>query len=222
MDREFWLERWREGRTNFHQARVTPPLERLWPTLEFPPGSRIFVPLCGKSLDMAWLAQRGLQVLGVELSPLAVQQFFDEQGLVPRIRRSAMGEHYAAGNIEIICGDVFDMDADTLRSCVGVYDRAALIALPRDMRVRYAEHVYGQLDDRYQGLLITLDYPQAEMDGPPFSVDDDEVQSLFRRHSTADIVYRRDILELEPKFQKAGVSRLDAVAYRLGRRAANG
>jgi thiopurine S-methyltransferase len=218
MDAEFWLERWREGRTHVHQARITPPLERFWPTLQFAPGSRILVPLCGKSLDMSWLAQRGLRVLGVELSPLAVEQFFDEHGLTPQVRRSAMGEHYIAGNIEIIRGDIFDVDAETLRGCAGVFDRAALVALPRAMREPYVRHVYGQLPDDYQGLLITLDYPQQEMDGPPFSVDDAEVQALYADHSSAELIYRRDVLHLEPKFQKAGVSRLDALAYRLQRR----
>ncbi|AOB32216.1 thiopurine S-methyltransferase [Bordetella sp. H567] len=219
MDAEFWLERWREGRTHFHQTRISPPLERFWPTLQFAPGSRVLVPLCGKSLDMPWLAQRGLNVLGVELSALAVEQFFDENRLTPQVRRSAMGDHYVAGNIEIIRGDIFDVDAETLRGCTGVFDRAALVALPRDMRPRYVQHVYGQLSDRYQGLLITLDYPQQEMDGPPFSVDDEEVQALYAGHSVAELVYRRDILDLEPKFQKAGVSKLDALAYRLQRRA---
>lgn len=218
MDAEFWLERWREGRTHFHQARITPPLERFWPTLGLPPGSRVLVPLCGKSLDMLWLAQRGMDVLGVELSPLAVQQFFDENGLAPQVRRSAMGDHYVAGNIEIIRGDIFDVDADTLRGCTGVFDRAALVALPRDMRGPYVRHIYGQLSDRYQGLLITLDYPQHEMDGPPFSVDDEEVQALYAGHTVAELIYRRDILDMEPKFQKAGVSKLDALAYRLQRR----
>ncbi|ARP82833.1 thiopurine S-methyltransferase [Bordetella genomosp. 8] len=230
MEPEFWLERWREGRTHFHQTRISPPLERFWPTLEFARGSRVLVPLCGKSLDMLWLAERGLHVLGVELSPLAVQQFFDEHGLAPRVRRSALGEHYSVdygasddsrhgpGHIEIIRGDIFDLDADTLRACAGVFDRAALVALPRDMREPYVRHIYGQLADDYQGLLVTLDYPQAEMDGPPFCVDDEEVQALYAGHSVAELIYRRDILALEPKFQKAGVSRLDALAYRLRRR----
>jgi thiopurine S-methyltransferase len=219
MDAEFWLERWREGRTHFHQTRVTPPLERFWPTLRFAPGSRILVPLCGKSLDMLWLAQRDLRVLGVELSQLAVEQFFDEHGLTPQVRHSGAGEHYVAENIEIIRGDIFDVDADTLRACVGVFDRAALVALPREMREPYVRHVYGQLSHQYQGLLITLDYPQEQMDGPPFSVDDEEVQALYTDHSVAELIYRRDMLNLEPKFQSAGVTRLDALVYRLQRRA---
>lgn len=218
MEAEFWLERWRDGRTNFHQTRVTPPLERYWPMLQLPRGSRVLVPLCGKTLDMRWLADQGLRVLGVELAPLAVEQFFQEQGLQPTVQTSAMGQHYVAGDIEIICGDIFALDAETLATCRGVFDRAALIALPPEMRGPYVQHVYGQLPDDYQGLLITLDYPQAQMDGPPFSVADPEVQALYGPHSVAEQIYRRDTLDKEPKFAERGMTRLETLVYRLRRK----
>ncbi|MFL9923984.1 thiopurine S-methyltransferase [Herbaspirillum lusitanum] len=215
MDADFWLQRWREGRTHFHQSRVTPLLQKYWPSLELPAGGRVLVPLCGKSLDMAWLAQQGFEVLGIELSQLAVEQFFAEADVQPTITQSAFGSHYVAGNIEIICGDIFALDRALLSTCVGVYDRAALVALPADMRERYVRHVYGQLSDQYRGVLITLDYPQQQMDGPPFSLADAEVQAIYAPHSTAQIIDRRDILDKEPKFLAAGVSRLDTVVYRL-------
>jgi len=215
MDADFWLARWREGRTHFHQDRVTPLLEKFWPPLGVPAGSRVLVPLCGKSLDMLWLARQGWRVLGVEISPLAVEQFYAEHGLQPRRRRSALGEHYEADGIEIVCGDIFGLDAATLASCTGVFDRAALVALPHGMRGPYVRHVYGQLGAGWRGVLITLDYPQAEMDGPPFSVDDAQVQALYAGHGQAELAYRRDVLDKEPKFQKGGVSRLDTLVYRL-------
>lgn len=216
MDAEFWLERWREGRTHFHQTRVTPLLQKYWPALAVPQGGKVLVPLCGKSLDMVWLAAQGHQVLGAELSQLAVEQFFAENELRPVTHDSPYGKHYVAGNIEIVCGDIFKMDAQVLSHCVGVYDRAALVALPQAMRADYVRHVYGQLSPAYRGLLITLDYPQEEMAGPPFSVVDAEVQEIFAGVSPATIIDRRDILEKEPKFLAAGVSRLDTVVYRLG------
>ncbi|WP_459616595.1 thiopurine S-methyltransferase [Bordetella sp. 2513F-2] len=215
MEAEFWLERWRDGRTNFHQARVTPLLAKYWPTLQLPRTARVLVPLCGKSLDMMWLAGQGHPVLGVELSELAVTQFYEEQGLAPTRRESAMGVHYAAGNIEILCGDIHDLDDATLASCTAAYDRAALVALPESMRPGYAAGVYGRLPAGYRGLLITLDYPQSEMDGPPFSVDDAEVQALYAGHTEARLIDRRDILDKEPKFAERGVSRLDTLVYRL-------
>ena len=138
------------------------------------------MPLCGKSLDMVWLAAQGHEVLGVELAPLAVEQFFAENELRPVIHESSYGRHYVAGNIEIICGDIYNLDARILSHCVGAYDRAALVALPESMRASYVRHVYGQLSPSWRGLLITLDYPQEEMAGPPFSIADSEAQALFR------------------------------------------
>lgn len=198
---------------------MTPLLQKYWPALGVPKEGRVLVPLCGKSLDMIWLAAQGNPVLGVELSQLAVEQFFAENELKPLTHQSVYGRHYVAGNIEIICGDIFKLDAQILSHCVGAYDRAALVALPEAMRADYVRHVYGQLSPAYQGLLITLDYPQEEMPGPPFSLVDTEVQAMFEGVSPARIIDRRDILEKEPKFLAAGVSRLDTVVYHLGAQA---
>lgn len=218
MDADFWLQRWSEGRIGFHQDRVTPPLRKFWPTLGLPAGSRVLVPLCGKSLDMLWLAEQGHAVLGVELSQLAVEQFFAENRLTPAIHDSPLGRRYVHDSIEILCGDIFDLDPVTLSHCAGVFDRAALIALPASMRPDYVRHVYSQLADDYQGLLVTLDYPQSQLEGPPFSVDDAEVRSLFApARSDAQLLDRRNILDKEPKFAQQGVERLDSLVYRLQR-----
>jgi len=107
MDAEFWLERWREGRTHFHQEKISPLLQKYWPTLALPAAGQVLVPLAGKSLDMLWLAAQGHRVLGVELSQLAVEQFFNENNLQAAQRDCAYGVHYVCGNIEIICGDIF-------------------------------------------------------------------------------------------------------------------
>jgi len=215
MDPEFWLGRWQEGRTNFHQDQVMPLLRKHWANLQISIGSQVLVPLCGKSLDLAWLAAQGYRVLGVELSPLAVQQFFDEHDLTPLRHESSQGQHYVAGDIEIICGDIFDLTAQTLSSCRGVYDRAALIALPESMRRGYVDHVYNHLPEDCKGLLITLDYPQEQMSGPPFSVPDSEIQALFNHRTRAREVERLDILQDEEKFKANGVTRLDTVVYQL-------
>ena len=217
MDAEFWLDRWREGRTHFHQQRVSPLLQKYWPTLGLPTDSRVLVPLCGKSLDMIWLAEQGHKVLGIELAQRAIEQFFAENRLHPTIRKTSIGTSYQAGNIELVCGDIFTMGAQDWTECVGVYDRAALIALPENMRQRYVKHVYAQLPDNYHGLLLTLDYAQEQMEGPPFSVGDEEVQSLYRGHSEARLIDRRDILDQEPKFAERGLTKLDTLVYRLGR-----
>lgn len=217
MDASFWLDCWREGRTGFHRAEVMPLLERHWQALAVPRGTRVLVPLAGKTLDMAWLASQGLRVLGVELSPLAVQAFFAEHDLQPQRHTSACGEHYVAGDIEIIQGNVFDLDEATLADCMAVYDRAALIALPPDLRRRYADEVYGRLPAGCRGLAIDLEYPQQEKSGPPFSVDAREIQALFGRDWSLDLLERRDILAEQPGFIAEGVSALHTSAWRMQR-----
>lgn len=218
MDPDFWQQRWQEGRIGFHQARVTPLLEQHWDAVGVPAGARVFVPLAGKSLDMAWLAARGHGVLGVELSRLAVEQFFDDHGLRPEVHESGYGRHYRAGGIELVHGDAFALDAGILAGCAGVFDRAALIALPPDLRRRYAAELYARLPEGCRGLLVTLEYPQHEKDGPPFSVPADQVHALYDAHWRVDMLERRGILDEQPNFAEEGVTVLHAAAWRLERR----
>ncbi|MGY3041731.1 thiopurine S-methyltransferase [Rhodanobacter sp. TND4EL1] len=215
MDSDFWQQRWRDGRTGFHQDRPTPLLLKHWSTLALAAGTRVLVPLAGKSLDLLWLAARGHRVLGVELSPLAVNQFFTEHGLVPEIFDSRYGSHHRAGNIELICGDVFGLDAEALAGCAAVYDRAAMIALPPELRRRYVDELYAQLPVGCRGLLITLDYPQQEKVGPPFAVPEMEVRERFEPAWEVATLECRDILAEQPGFVAEGVSALQTAVYRL-------
>lgn len=217
MNPDFWHQRWHDNQIGFHQAAPTPLLLKHWPSLDVPAGAKVFVPLAGKSLDMPWFAAQGHRVLGVELSELAVAQFFAENGLRPEIRDTHYGRHYEAGGIELILGDAFGLDADLLRDCDAVFDRAALIALPPELRRRYANELYAKLPAGCRGLLITLEYPQAERDGPPFSVPGDEVRALYGRDWDIDLLERRPIPPEHPGFV-SGVSRLDTAAYALRRR----
>jgi thiopurine S-methyltransferase len=217
VDANFWLERWQKGQTGFHQSTVMPLLQKYWPQLSLQKDSQVLVPLCGKSLDMVWLAQQGFRVLGVELSPLAINAFFTENNLQATAYDSPEGRRHVAGRIEILCADILTLNAATLAQCTGVYDRAALVALPPDMRIRYVQHVYTQLPREYRGLLLTLDYSQELMDGPPFAVGDAEVQALFGAHSKARLISRRDILSNEPRFAQRGLTRLETLIYDLSR-----
>lgn len=216
MDAEFWHERWRANRIGFHQDRVTPLLAQYWPRVGVPPEARVFVPLCGKSLDMPWLAARGHRVLGVEISQLAVDRFFAEHGLTPEVHASRYGRHHVAGRIEIVCGDVFALDREALAGCAAVFDRAALIALPEGMRRRYAG-VYRLLPPACRGLLVTLEYPRNEKAGPPFPVGQAEVEGLLAPAWSVELLERRDILAAQPQFVAEGVTALSTCAYRLVR-----
>jgi thiopurine S-methyltransferase len=217
-DADFWHQRWRDHQIGFHQSRVTPLLEQYWDAIEVPAGGRVFVPLCGKSLDLVWLAGRGHRVLGVELSQLAVNEFFAEQALSPIVQDAPYGRRHVAGNIEIVCGDVFALDADALAGCTGVYDRAALIALPRQVRERYTRDVYSRLPGGCRGLLVTLEYPQHEKNGPPFPVHGDEVELLYSPDWRVHLLERCDILATQPGFVAEGVTRLHTSAWELHRR----
>ncbi|QXL85201.1 thiopurine S-methyltransferase [Comamonas sp. NLF-1-9] len=215
MDHAFWLQRWREGRIGFHQQRVLPLLQKHWPSLDLAQGSKVFVPLAGKSLDMLWLAEQGLRVLGVELSELAVKQFFAEHGLTPQVRHTPYGIHHVAGAIELICGDAFALDAQALADCSGLYDRAALVALPPELRARYVDELMARLPSGCRGLLVTLDYPQDEMQGPPFSVPEAEVEQRYAPRWELRRLEQRDLLADEPGFAARGLSAMATSVYRL-------
>lgn len=218
MQADFWLQAWRDGHIGFHRTEPLPLLVKHWPDLELAPDSRVFVPLCGKSLDMAWLVAHGHRVLGVELSPIAVEQFFDEHGLTPERHQTPYGTHYTAGRIEIIQGDVFALDAATLATCSAVYDRAAIVAMPPDLRTRYAREVYARLPEHCRGLMVTLEYPPAEMDGPPFSVEEGDIGRLFAHEWDISVLDRRDVLGSEPAFRARGLTAFHTAVYRLARR----
>jgi len=223
MEAEYWLKRWREGRTGWHRSEVMPLLVQHWSALNVPRGSRVLVPLCGKSLDMLWLAQQGMRVLGVDVSPVAIESFLAENQLHARTRGEADGTHYeitnASGEIEIINGDAFALDPNEVAQCNVFYDRAALIAMPAPMRRRLVDELYVQLPAGSAGLLITLAYPGNEMQGPPFSVDDAEVHDLFDKRWQVDRLEYRDILASQPSFSDQGVSALHTGVYALTRRA---
>lgn len=217
MQADFWHDRWQTGRIGFHRDAPLPLLVRHWQALALPAGSRVFVPLCGKSLDMVWLAEQGHRVLGIELSEKAIGQFFDERGLDPRIHTSPVGTHYSGGPWELVAGDAFAIPAGLLADCAGVYDRAALIALPPDMRATYARTTWQRLPPGCRGLLVTLEYPQDEKAGPPFPVEEAEVHARFAPGWEVALLERRDILANEPSFQAEGVSALSTAVYRMQR-----
>lgn len=218
MQPDFWLQRWRDNQIGFHQDKPTPLLLKHWPAIGMPVGATVFVPLAGKSLDMVWFASQGYRVLGVELSPLAIKQFISEHGVVPEVRESRYGTHYLAGSVEVIQGDVFALDSAALEDCSVVFDRAALVALPPELRRRYVDEVYSLLPQGCRGLLITLEYPEGEKQGPPFSVSEAEVHELYERDWHVEVLERRDILAQQPSFIEEGVTALDTVVYRLQRR----
>lgn len=215
MDTAFWHARWETGQIGFHQDEIHVALQDFWPQLHLPGDEQVFVPLCGKSLDMLWLLEQGHHVLGVELSPIAVAAFFQENGLVPESTQADAFTAWRFGEVKLLCGDFFDLRPAHLTQTRAVYDRASLVALPPEMRQRYAAHLAGLLAPATPVLLITLEYPQTEMNGPPFSVTETEVRDLYGAYFTIEKLDEKDVLEEEAHFRDKGLTRLRECAYLL-------
>lgn len=207
MNPEFWQARWQDKRIGFNQPEVNPLLIKYFSVLDLPAGSKIFVPLCGKSIDMVWLTAQGYDVVGIELVESAVQEFFTEQNIAPIITRNAATQNAAesANDSNIKCyqgqlanqtiklwvADIFALTAADIGHIDAVYDRAALIAMPADMRSRYSDQV-RQLSDNAPQLLLTLNYDQNAWAGPPFSISSAQIQQYYGGD------YQIDELEGEP------------------------
>jgi thiopurine S-methyltransferase len=205
---EDWLARWQQGRTGWHEIGGNSGLRRFWP--ELPARSRVLVPLCGKTPDLCWLEGRNLDVTGIELSPLAAEAFFSENGIAHSVFRKDGFRVYAGSDrkISIWCGDYFRFAGQAFDA---VYDRGALVALPADMRAAFARHTDSLLRPDAGRLLITLEYDQAIADGPPFSVTADEVRHywpMLRRVSEKD-----DLENCPPKFRQAGLKEIAEVVW---------
>ncbi len=171
MHSSYWHQRWQEQRIGFHLDTINPYLSKYWPKLKVPKNSRVFVPLCGKSMDLCYFPQQGLKVLGNELSTLALQDFYTEQQLnasktVISDENSATGQTpmtlWHSDDIDIICGDFFALKKEQLSDIKAVYDRAALVALPSEMRKNYVQKMLEILPEKISMLLLTLDYNEEE------------------------------------------------------------
>lgn len=171
-----WLARWRDGRIGFHEGQPNEFLVRHRAQLT---GRRVLVPLCGKAEDLAFLAAQGHEVLGVELAEQAVREFFADHALVPALTSHGPFVAYRAGAITLLVGDIFGLTLELAGSLDGLYDRAALIALPPALRPRYVALLRTLLPAGAPGLVVTMEYEQAQMAGPPFAVLEAELRALY-------------------------------------------
>ncbi|MBK5286934.1 MAG: thiopurine S-methyltransferase, partial [Acidimicrobiia bacterium] len=195
MQQTDWESRWSAGQIPFHQPDVSRALstyaESVWGTSGM---SRVYVPLCGKSLDMVYLAEMADEVVGVEFVEQAVQEFFAERGLTPEIEREPE-VRYRAGNYRLYAADVFSLTNAHLGAIDAVYDRAALVALDAETRIRYAAHMHSIVSVGARMLLVAFEYDQSQMNGPPFAVPDDEVHRLFDGGFEVETLGTRDALD---------------------------
>jgi thiopurine S-methyltransferase len=214
---DFWLDRWRTAQIGFHQAAVDRHLKAYWPRLSLPANTQLFVPLCGKSLDLLWLRERGHSVKGVELSPVALESFCMEHG-IPAMRRVLKSfDVYEAEGLTLYRGDFFKLTRALLGPVAAVYDRAALISWTPDARAAYVKHLTSLTSPGTQTLLIAVEYPPEQMSGPPFPLTQRVIESLYADHHSIEVLGRHEILELEPRLKARGLTELREVCYRMTR-----
>ncbi len=202
---EPWIERWQEGRTGWHEPSGNRNLQKYWTHT----GRRVLVPLCGKTPDLLWLESRGNEVVGVELSEIAVIAFFEENELeFERIDGTLPGYRAIDRNVSLYCGDFFAFEAGPFDAH---YDRGALIALTEDLRPRYAAHTSSLLTENAAQLVLTIEYDQSVCNGPPFSIVPDELLSYWprlQRHAVID-----DTENAPPKFLEAGLDAMHEIVW---------
>ena len=215
MDPDFWHDRWQREMIGFHQAETNRYLQKYIDELALAPGDIVFVPLCGKSLDMWWLHEQGFKVIGIELSEIAAKAFFTEAGKQACQIKHGDFVSWKYADVEILCGDFFDLNAEVPGKVDAVFDRAALIALPSEMRAKYIEQLESLLLPGTRGILITLEYLQEEMTGPPFSVSEKEVIELYARDFQLELIEDHDAIEENSRFRERGLTVLHEKTYRF-------
>ncbi|MFT5396682.1 MAG: thiopurine S-methyltransferase [Gammaproteobacteria bacterium] len=178
MEAEFWHERWGSNNIGFHEKKPNDLLIKHFNRLKLEKDSCLLLPLCGKTHDIAWLLSKGHRVVGVELSEIAIQQLFEELNLQPTLTQQGKLKHYSSNKLDIFAGDLFNCTQEHLKSIDAIYDRAALVALPKDMRMRYTSHLKAITQNAPQ-LLISFEYDQAQMEGPPFSISTKEIEKHY-------------------------------------------
>jgi len=193
MNSEFWHQKWAKSEIGFHQNKPNPLLVDNLNKLNLQAGNRVFLPLCGKTLDIGWLLSNGYQVVGAELSEFAIEQLFGELGLSPEITESGELIRYSASNIDIFVGDIFDLSSELIGEVDAVYDRAALVALPDGIRKRYSKHLVD-ITGAAQQLLITFEYDQSLINGPPFSINSTEVNQHYKKTYNLLLIESQSVL----------------------------
>ena len=210
-----WLKFWENNETNWHGDKITQELVEYFELFELETRDKVFVPLCGKSLDMIYIMNQGFSVVGVEISEIGVRQFFSENNLAYKITKVDDFDLYSTENLEIYCGDFFALTSKHLNNVKSVFDRKSLIALEPEVRQKYVKHLNDIISLGARILLVTLQYPQYQMSGPPFSVDKSEVESLFSMAFESQELRSFNDIENESKLTRAGVNYINNAAYYL-------
>lgn len=213
-----WHDFWsREGNPGFHEAEGNSYLKQFLPQFNLTTGDHVFLPLCGKTVDMRWLLDQGFKVSGVELSEIAIRAFFEESGMPYQIRQMENFNCYYSENIQLYHGNFIDLNAEHLSDCNLVYDRAAIVAIEADIRHLYSQHMLRIIPADSAMLMILLEYDQNVVKGPPFSVPVEEVESYYGRYFHLSTLFSEDMIDKEPRWRERGLNSFKETVVKLER-----
>lgn len=212
MKDKFWLDKWEQQNIGFHRTEVNDKIVNNLSKLNLNVGDTVLVPLCGKTLDMFWLSEQGFKVVGIELSVIAIRDFFSEHAIECKMETSEKYTKYYSDNISLYCGDIFEISKSDIGEIHAIYDRAATIALPAEIRPKYISHMIDLSNNKLNILMVLIEYDQSEADGPPFCVTDEEIQRSFSGFS-CEKISKKDINDLPPRFQNITNGVFEKVFY---------
>lgn len=215
MDGNYWQQKWQSNDIGFNQSKPNPLMVKYFESLHLKQGSRVFVPLCGKSIDMLWLVEQGYRVIGVELSTLACTAFFEEHHIPVTVTQSQYFTYYQSDSITLLAGDFFNLSPIILGDVDAVFDRAALVALPQSLRLRYKDFLTQLLPLKTSIFLIAFTYDKCVMQGPPFSVDQNEVTALYSTDFNIQLLFDEPIKKIKPHLQAKGLTSASEQVYCL-------
>lgn len=221
MEKEYWLNKWLSKDIAFHEQNINPDLITHIHALNLHPGDSILVPLCGKTKDMIWLANEGFNIIGIELSPIACSEFFSEMNISPQMTKQAKFTRYKHNNIELLCGDIFDLTSSDLPTIHAVYDCKALIALPSDMRKRYVDHLVSCLGTKISILLLTRE-TNCNINPPPYSVESDEVNLLYSPYFNIHQAKCASVSDIPERLMRKGYREMRERVYLMSEKSDKG
>ena len=202
---EFWQQRWSDGQTGFHLNDTHPDLHAFLPQLNLNIGDTVFVPLCGKTLDIGYLLAKGYRVVAVEMVEYAVKQLFNQLSMTPDIYQWKQGVCYRASGLTVYVGDYFDLRAKECSEACAVYDRAAMLAIPHKLQAQYCRHL-SEITDHAKQLVITVEFDQDKVDGPPFTLSEKDIRRYYGESYHISRLNEVETIKEEARFEAMGLS----------------
>jgi thiopurine S-methyltransferase len=206
LEHSFWHERWKTSKIGFHLNESNPILKKNFETLNLKFGSTVLVPLCGKSLDLIYIKELGFDVIGFELNLIAVESFFKENNIDFEIVDYECFKCYRSDRITIYVGDFLQFPKELLEGLPisGIYDRAALVALPLSMRKDYYQKMISLYPIGSKVLCVTFEYDDSKTSGPPFSVNFSEVDKHLNSYFKIMVIEKYEGDMDNPRLSKEG------------------